>query len=193
MMQPALRGVLVAFLCILPLSGVASDKPSKASSPLSSDEVAIYREILNEQITTPLSVASETTPFDARSANGDCLGDIKLENVSAASNSFHELTEEVVSKANARLVDPKKQFKIARANDPDKTMKEGNSVEDAVRGAFVTGLFSMSEIAFDKEHRYAVVSYRFWCGRLCGNGATILFTKANGEWHGERYCTHWIS
>jgi len=73
-------------------------------------------------------------------------------------------------------------------------MREGKSVEDAVRNAFATGLFSMSEIAFDKDHHHAVVSYSFWCGFLCGHGKTVVFEKVNGMWRNtNRNCGGWVS
>jgi hypothetical protein len=76
----------------------------------------------------------------------------------------------------------------------NKTMRKGKSVEKAVKEAFANGLFSMSEIAFDKSHRHAVVAYRFWCGALCGNGRTLVFEKAGNEWKNtERKCGGWIS
>jgi hypothetical protein len=93
-----------------------------------------------------------------------------------------------------RLVDPQKQTKTVRSNDPSKTIHKGKPVEDAVENAFSTALFSMSEIAFDREHRFAVVSYRFWCGSLCGNGSTLVFKKVKGEWrNANRHCGGWIS
>jgi hypothetical protein len=36
---------------------------------------------------------------------------------------------------------------------------------------------SLKEIAFDKDRHYAVVSYSFWCGSLCGHGKTMVFEK----------------
>jgi hypothetical protein len=91
------------------------------------------------------------------------------------------------------LVDPKKQGKIIRSNDPSNAIKKGKSVGNAVTDAFGTALFSMSEIAFDKDHHLAVVSYHFWCGSLCGNGSTIVFKKINGTWEKSRDCGGWIS
>ena len=89
------------------------------------------------------------------------------------------------------LVDPKK---YARSNDPSNTIPKGKCVEDAVKDAFASGLFSMSEIAFDKGHHYGVVSYAFWCGVMCGNGSTIVFEKVNGEWkNANRGCGGWVS
>jgi hypothetical protein len=44
------------------------------------------------------------------------------------------------------------------------------------------------------EGHYAVVSYRFWCGSLCGNGSTLVFEKFDGEWRRtDRRCGEWIS
>jgi len=92
------------------------------------------------------------------------------------------------------LVDPKQHAKVVHSNDPSNTIPRGKSVGDAVRDAFATGLFSMSEIAFDKEHRFAAVSYRFWCGSLCGNGSTIVFETVDGEWKDAiPNCGVWIS
>jgi len=93
-----------------------------------------------------------------------------------------------------RLVDASKQAIIVASNDPDRTMGKGESVEDAVNGAFATGLFSVSEIVFDSEHQHALVSYRFWCGSLCGSGATLVFEKVDGEWRStDRMCGGWVS
>jgi hypothetical protein len=127
-------------------------------------------------------------------SRNECLQGIQLENLSAVSHSFHELTPDVLAGTNARLVDPKKHAKTAHANDPDKTIREGKSVEDAVRNAFAAGLFSLSEIAFDKDHHYAAVSYSFWCGSLCGHGSTMVFEKINGVWrNANRNCGGWVS
>jgi hypothetical protein len=91
-------------------------------------------------------------------------------------------------------VDADKQAVIVQSNDPSNSIREGKSVETAVNGAFSTGLFSMSKIAFDKEQRRALVSYSFVCGSLCGNGGVWLFEKVDGVWKkSERVCGAWIS
>jgi hypothetical protein len=127
-------------------------------------------------------------------ADSECLKGIQLENLAGLAHSFHDLTPGVLPAKNIKLVDPKKQGKIVRDNDPDKTIRDGKSVDSAVKGAFATALFSMSEIGFDKERSHAVVSYHFWCGSLCGNGATFVFRKVDGEWKKtSRNCGGWIS
>jgi hypothetical protein len=111
-----------------------------------------------------------------------------------ASHSFHTLTPNILPGENVRLVDPNKQSKTVYHNDPSNTIGKGKSVEDAVRDAFATGLFSMSEIAFDKESHYALVSFSFRCGSLCGSGATLVFEKVGAEWKKtDRNCGGWIS
>jgi hypothetical protein len=176
--------------------------PAKSTAPLSADEVAIYRAVLRHYVpqgAASLNVSEATYPLDPINSMNhlskeECLKGIELANLDETAHSFHDLTPEILSGKNMRLVDSSKQRKIVMANDPDKTMREGKSVGNAVSDAFSTALFSMSEIAFDKQHRYAVVSYRFWCGSLCGNGSTLVFENFGGEWRKtDRICGGWVS
>jgi hypothetical protein len=178
------------------------DKPTKSTKPLTPDEIGIYKVVLahySSKEAGMLNVSIRTFPLDPESdrngrSKGGCLQDMELENLTSASRTFHELTPDVLSGKNMKLVDPKKHAQVVRSNDPDKTMRHGKSVESAVASAFATGLFSMSEIAFDKERRHAVVSYIFWCGFLCGNGSTLVFEKTGQEWRRtNRDCGGWIS
>jgi len=178
------------------------EKPVKSTVPLSPDEVAVYKLILQQRVSheqTLLNVSARTFPLDAaNSLSGlsdvKCMKGILLENLSSVSHSFHELTTDVLPDKGTLLVDPDEQAKIVHANDPSRTIGKGKPVESAVREAFETALFSMSEIAFDKEHHYAAVSYHFWCGGLCGNGATVILEKIDGQWTTtDRVCASWIS
>jgi hypothetical protein len=173
----------------------------KNSSPLSPDEIAIYRVVLQQYVSDSpgsLNVSATTEPLDPTSpmnhfSDTECLQGIQLENLDAASHSYHDLTADVLPTTEMKIVDPKKQSKIVRSNDPSKTIRSGKSVDNAVNAAFATGLFSMSEIAFDKEHRHAVVSYGFWCGSLCGNGSTLVFEKVADRWKIDHHCGGWVS
>jgi hypothetical protein len=66
-------------------------------------------------------------------------------------------------------------------------------VYEAVRDAFATGLLSVSEVAFDKDHLHAVMTFSFVCGRMCGHRETIVFEKKDGEWKRSKQCRSWIS
>lgn len=196
-------GALVLVLAASPANaGSDRDKPVKSTAPLSADEIAIYRAVLRQYESGDsgsLNVSARTYPLDAASpmtgpADSECLKGIQLENLAGLAHSFHDLTPEVLPAKNIKLVDPKQQSKIVRDNDPDKTIRDGKSVHNAVGGAFATALFSMSEIAFDKERSHAVVSYHFWCGCLCGNGATLVFQKVDGQLKKTSHnCEGWIS
>jgi hypothetical protein len=119
---------------------------------------------------------------------------IRLENSSSPFHSFRDLPPNVLLAKGMRLVDPKKQATMVRSHDPDNRMASGKTVRQAVSGALASGLFSMSEIAFDVEYHYAIVRYDFWCGSLCGNGATLVFEKIGGEWkRTDRECGGWVS
>ena len=79
--------------------------------------------------------------------------------------------------SSIHLVDPNEQKKEVEKNDPGKAIRKGISVDDAVRNGFAHALFTLSEIWFDKDHEHAIVSYRFWCGSLCGNGGTEVLVR----------------
>lgn len=197
-------GTLTALVLIVAFCGSSSsstkDKPLKAAIPLSADEVAVYKAVLHQYGSKEagnLHVSNTTYPLNSDSpasglTSANC-SNIQLENLATASHSFHNLPPEVLQGDGMVLVDPKKQAKIVRSNDPSDTIAKGKSVKNAVTDAFGTALFSMSEIAFDKDHHFAVVSYHFWCGFLCGNGSTIVFEKIDGAWEKKFNCGGWIS
>jgi hypothetical protein len=175
--------------------------PIKSSTPLSPDEVAIYKAVLQQYTSdspASLNVSAQTDPLDPSSpmnhvSDSDCLRGIQLENIDGIAHSYHDLVPEVLPSPDMKLVDPKKQSKIVRSNDPSRTIGHGRSVDSAVKTAFASGLFSMTEIAFDKDHHHALVSYGLWCGALCGNGSTLVFEKVGDHWKIHRHCGGWVS
>jgi hypothetical protein len=197
-----MQNVSFAMLVFLVVSGsfpvchsVSKDKPVKNKEPLTADEIAIYRVVLQQnapQGSEYLNVSVRTYPLDP--PTGECLQGVELQNLTSVSHSFHKLTPDVLSGKNMKLVDPHEQATIVHDNDPDKTIRKGKSVHSAVHRAFSTALFSLSEIAFDKERRHAVVSYSLWCGSLCGHGYTLIFEKVGSKWKKtDRICGGWIS
>jgi hypothetical protein len=179
------------------LAGYSDEKLVRNTNPFSADEVAIYRGILerwNSDSRGLLNVSNTTFPIDRDLSDCGCLKGIEPQTIVSAAHSFRILTGDVLGGKNIWLVDADKQAVIVQSNDPSNSIREGKSVDAAVNGAFSTGLFSMSEIAFDKEQRRALVSYSFVCGSLCGNGGVWLFEKVDGVWKkSERVCGGWIS
>ena len=203
MPRPVLTAaLLLIFFGVSVLGNTRSAEPVKSNVPLSDDEIAIYQVVLQQYVTSKeadrLDVSVRTYPFDPNShrsgVTADCLRGIELQNLASIAHTFHLLTPNVLTVKNSRLVDPDKQSQIVRENDPDKTMRKGKSVSEAVNEAYSTALFSLSEIAFDKENRHAVVSYSYWCGALCGHGSTLVFERVGNIWKKmDRHCGGWIS
>jgi hypothetical protein len=141
-----------------------------------------------------LNVSNRTFAIDRDLSDCGCLKGIEPQTIVSAAHSFRILTGDVLAGKHIRLVDANKQAVIVQSNDPSNSIREGKTAETAVNEAFSTGLFSMSEIAFDKEHRRALVSYSFWCGLLCGSGSVWLFEKVDGVWKkSDRVCGGWVS
>jgi hypothetical protein len=178
----------------------SGEKTALSVSSLSADEVAVYRAVLHEwnSDARTLSVSDRTFPIDAASltdgiSNCECLRGIEVQSVVNASHSFHTLTRAVFPERRILLVDEDKQLTTIQSSDPLNGMKAGKSLEKAVDDAFASGLFSMSEIAFDADHRQALVSYGFVCGSLCGSGGTLLLKKVDGAWKISDRCDGWVS
>jgi len=178
-----------------------SRQPIESKVPLNADEIAIYTAVVQKWVSddpTSLNVSNRTLPLEVTAdsmalISCSCDSGIPPETLLKASLSFHRLTPAILPK-EVRLVDPEKQGARVRANDPQNTMGQGKSVGGAVANAFANGLFSMSEIAFDSEHKHALVRFSFVCGSLCGSGATALFEKVGGQWkRNDRTCGGWVS
>ncbi len=118
-----------------------------------------------------------------------CLADMDL----SLPTALHALTTDVLPAAAFQLVDPKKQEKEVKRNDPGTLIQNGVPVDKAVRQGFAAGLLSLSEIAFSKDHRFAAFQYSFHCGNLCGHGALVIYGNVDGTWKelkGKR-CSFW--
>lgn len=179
------------------LTGAISDKAVRESGVLGADEISIYEAVLkrwNSKSSKPLNLSNRTTPLDRDISDCECLKGMDVQSLAKAARSFRLLTRDALPSGTIRLVDAELQNTIVRDNDPHNLMGKGVSVHAAVDKAFANGLFELSEIAFDKAHRRAIVSYSFVCGSLCGNGGVWLFEKVDGVWRKpENVCGGWIS
>lgn len=142
-----------------------------------------------------LNLASKTFPLEA---DEGCVKGSKLEH--RDSSTVHAFT--TTPAPNVVLVDPEKHKSKIEHNDPQNLMKKAIDEREPVTEeqlnkslglAFSTGLFSLSEIVFDKDHRHAIVSYSFVCGGLCGHGNSLVLTKTGNKWKITKTCSSWIS
>jgi len=84
--------------------------------------------------------------------------------------------------SNITLVDAEEQKKIIYTTEPHWMYRENELVNETVEKAIAAGFLILSEIAFDKKHRCAVLSYWFECLGLCGHGGKVVLEKRNGTW-----------
>ncbi len=193
---------LILLTCVLPVAQAQDSpepKPVISDRPLSTDQLAIYRVVLSSWMENgkgkhPVHLSIQTTPFQLDDMDAGCGKKYRM--TEGAKGEVHRFRVEDLPQlgpSKVELVDREAQSKEVEANDPDKSIHGGKSIEDAVAKGFAHGLVTLGEIHFDQEHTHAIVWYGFTCGRLCGNGATVILEKKNGEWSFKDRCSTWIS
>ena len=201
------NAALVITLLLLLRTSPQNDAPKVRVSkdPLTKEQIAVYRAVLNDYLRedkSPLNLNSETEMFDGSRDSFDegCVKGFDLETTPAP--VIHKLDRRVATGLRIVLVDADRQQKKIAENDPQNTVKKAidghekvseKQMKDSVTQAFSTGLFTFSEIAFEKQHRRAVVSYSFVCGGLCGQGRTVVLKNFGQTWKIINGCGGWIS
>jgi len=192
--------VILVVLLVTTFAAIADDKPTLSRSPMTSDQIEVYRAFLTSYTkggkSPHFNLAKHTSTLDLSNEKGDgeCLKGIDLDNTTHPESVIHEFDPKTTLRENITIVDPEEQNKAVKENDPNRTMRTGTPVNRAVKNAFAAGLLTLSEVAFDKAHQHAVMRFSFVCGALCGHGATLLFQKRNGQWKElKRDCGGWIS
>jgi hypothetical protein len=180
-----------------PPSAPDEAKHAVIEAALTHDEIAVYREFLavySNGDSFSLNLGNRTMPLELTSGDRDCLKGLVLGDATRLTSGGRLLTPEVVNTGKVVLVDPERQAAAVKANDPGEKIRSGQSVGDSVKSAFESGLLEVSEIAFDRTHRFAVMRFSFFCGMLCGRGGTLVFERANGRWKAsKRRCSLSIS
>lgn len=206
--MPALLAFLLLSLVATPIQD-DEPKPVLSQDPLTAEQIAVYRAMLADYTKDEdgaLNIANVTDPFgggltDPALAEG-CPKEGGVPPKSSPTAIVHRMDPSVALNAKMVLVDPDQQLAIVKKNDPqhlvnsaieDHAPVSDNDVEKSVNKAFSTGLFSFSEIIFNKKHTKAILQYSFSCGRLCGNGGMVLLQKVGNHWKVKKLCGGWVS
>lgn len=174
-------------------------KPIVNNKPFTTEQFAVYRAVLtiwSQGDKSAINLSVQTDPVNPNDDSFDkaCLKGLILEKTPVA--EVHRFRDEDLAQlgiAKLRLVDPELQAKEVRENDPGNAIRRGQPVDDAVSNGFAHGLLTLGEIQFDQSRTHAVVSFRFWCGMLCGHGTTMLMEKKDGMWTRKKQCGGWMS
>jgi len=182
-------------------------KPKVSSEPLTAEQIAVYRAVLEDYTRGnggSLNLANKTEPLEQSAPffDKECVKGVAQETADNSVPVVHQLNRSVALNPKFVLVDPERQHKKIQERDPQNLIQRAidnreevpdNKIDESVKQAFEVGLFTLSEIIFDKQYRRAVVTYSFVCGRLCGHGNTLVLKKAGQKWKVSKRCGGWIS
>lgn len=198
---------ILLLLFFLPASPQEEPKPVLSNDPMTQEQIAVYRALLvdymKEEKNSALNISNVTDPFGAGPEYSQgCPRDIRAQSTPASHPVIHRLDPAVALNPRMLLVDRDQQMKLIKKNDPHNRLVsavENNqpmneiAVDKSVETAFSTGLFTFSEILFNKKHTRAAVQYSFYCGGLCAHGNIVVLKKAQGNWKVSKVCGGWIS
>jgi len=205
-----MRNVFLIALAWLALTGVSKvqvePKLAVSNEPLSAEQIAIYRVVLADYrkgTHEALNLADRTEPLQRSEGSSDlgCISGITRTDPRPPS-LVHRITAPSELGPKLVLVDPDRQQGEINKNDPQNLVKRAiddhervtdKQLGDSIKKAFEVGVFTLSEIAFDKGHQHAIVAYSFVCGGLCGNGNTLLLKKVGRKWKVTKRCGGWVS
>ena len=182
-------------------------KPVLSKDSLSAEQIAVYRAALADYMQEEdkaLNLADRTEPFGFNDFQDDksCLKSANIQIDINKANFIQRLDPAVALSPKMILVDPDQQNETVKKNDAgnliQRSIEDQHPVTDrelgeSVKQAFATGLFTFSEIAFNKLHSRAALKYSFVCGGLCGHGNTLLLKKVDGKWKVSKKCGGWIA
>ena len=190
-------------LSICAMTQEDTPKPKVSDDSLTPEQIAVYRAVLKDYTKGSdgaLNLANKTEPLDQ--SDKACFEGIEAGVSKVSAPVVHRLGPSLVLNTRIVLFDPNRQQKTIKENDPQNLVKKAvddherindDQLGDSVKTAFDTGLFTLSEIVFDKEHRRAVVAYSFVCGMLCGYGNTLVLKKVGKEWRVTKRYGGWVS
>ena len=131
--------------------------------------------------------------------DAEALSKQDLEEFSSCAGGHHEWAPAATNASLAtqlsalpwlRFVDPTKW----QAADPGNLIAKGKPVDEAVEQGFSHALLALSTVAFDSSGEFAALKYSLVCGRLCGNGGTVLFEHSGQGWvRSKKRCGMWLS
>lgn len=180
--------VLPGFLC----GCLSKENASQATSDLTQEELLVYSGLLDALSTVKFKyLANTTTVFDPSELEPGsiCLQGLHLEKPNEPRRSVHLLSPEILKGRNLELVDSRRQASLVEAAD-SAARQGGDSKEQPQAALSEHGFLVLSEIAFDKTHRFAVLKYDFVCGAHCSTSQTYVMEKVGDRWEVKgRPCT----
>jgi hypothetical protein len=197
--------VITCYVTLAAGQKMETARPKLSAEPLAVDQIAVYRAVIEYYLVqdpkVTLSLANRTEPLQSSGyfSAGSCGEGFDLEVMRPPVG--HKIGPEAVRNLKVTLVDPDIQKKriadgyrqflaLAAGHGQDKPTDQELKV--ARKKELENYLFTLSEVAFDKHHRRAVVAYSYLCGGSCGHGGPLLLEKVAGEWMVRKTCGGWF-
>ncbi|MGA8036266.1 MAG: hypothetical protein WB985_09865 [Candidatus Acidiferrales bacterium] len=190
-----LAAFAVVVACGWPFASGQQQAANPASAPLSVEAAQIYGAFLDSYVGTgqrQVKLVETTSVFQVSDSEKTtpCIKHFEPEALDEKSQTIHVFDAALINGRSIQLVNPA----ATKIEDPEDAMKKGVSVDDALKASFAAGQLRLSEIVFNKAHTFAIFSYAFHCGRLCGSGGNVLFERSKKVWvRSEEGCGTWIS
>ncbi|HWE44603.1 MAG TPA: hypothetical protein VG407_01130 [Caulobacteraceae bacterium] len=182
-----IAGLSLATGAAVTKSGNAAPNPAGAA-----DEQAIYETVLRSWLDGSHDAQMVNQRLGAppsASENAECAKGVRFSKAAVDAPTDKTLDPATFHQRNIVLVDGDKWA----ADDPERSMAQGKSVDDAVKQAFSHSLISFSQVAFSEDGKDALVSFRMTCGMLCGHGFTLWMHKSNGHWNRAGECGSYVN
>lgn len=165
--------------------GQSNEKPVPATALFSTDELQVYRALLNLLNSSPKtqvkSLVNQTLPFDISEvpAGAVCLQGIEFEKAPQRGRTVHSFGAEFTDGMTLNLVGPTEQAKIVPPKNSASPKQDRPADSTKVSES---GLLVVSEIAFDRKHQFAGLKYVLFCGSNCKYEMTRVLEKVGEVW-----------
>jgi hypothetical protein len=177
--------VFVGFLLLTILVSGCKHKPVLSRSPFSEEQLSVYRGLLDAlSVLHSKNLSTVSIPFDFKGfpETRPCLSGIELENISEARRTTHTFGPEITKGLDLKLVDRHEQIKLLKQRDASPNVQKEKLATESKQTGSELNFLVLSEIAFDKNHQFAVVKYLLMCGEHCASGVTLVMEKVDGKW-----------
>jgi hypothetical protein len=162
-----------------------ADTPHPDDAPLTSEESQVYGDFIESSASFKF-LSDRTFPLDLSSLAKDapCLRGLQLEPSNESGKAVHSISPQALRGRSIHLVGYHEESEVLKQRDAEVAAHGTVSMMDPSGMIKDPGVLALSEIAFDKSHRFAVLKYVFLCGAHCNSGAIVVLEKVGSRWTG---------
>jgi len=179
-----MRRFHVFLVLVSGVAGLASYRPLAGASrgaPLTTEQLQVYGDFIESFSKMNFKfVSNRTFPLDLSSVGKDavCLQGLQLEGTVEPQKAVHSLSPEVLRAYPIHLIGEREESAILTQRDANFAAHGANAADMSSD----LGVLVLSEIVFDKTHRFAVLKSVFLCGSHCNSAVVHVLEKVGSRW-----------